>query len=184
MEKTKPRKSTTYSLVAIALMTAVICVLAPLSLPIGPVPISLSTLVLFLAIYVLGWKKATISVCLYILLGLVGVPVFSGYTGGVAKLAGATGGYIVGYIPMVALAGFLMSRSEKRWVHLLAMVAGEVVLYLIGTVWFCVQAGKTAGAALAVCVYPFIPLDIAKMVIVVLIGPMIASRMKAAHLAL
>ena len=78
MEKTASTKNTTYTLVAIALMTAVICVLAPLSLPIGPVPISMATLVLFLSIYVLGWKKATISVCLYILLGLVGVPVFSG----------------------------------------------------------------------------------------------------------
>ena len=168
MEKTSSTKNTTYTLVAIALMTAVICVLAPLSLPIGPVPISMATLVLFLSIYVLGWKKATISVCLYILLGLVGVPVFSGY--------------IVGYIPMVALAGFLMSKSDKWWLHLLAMVAGEVVLYLIGTVWFCVQAGKTASAALAICVYPFIPLDIVKMVIVVLIGPMISSRLKKAHL--
>ena len=152
MEKTASTKNTTYTLVAIALMTAVICVLAPLSLPIGPVPISMATLVLFLSIYVLGWKKATISVCLYILLGLVGVPVFSGFTGGVSKLAGATGGYIVGYIPMVALAGFLMSKSDKWWLHMLAMVAGEVVLYLIGTVWFCVQAGKTASAALAICV--------------------------------
>ena len=172
MEKTASTKNTTYTLVAIALMTAVICVLAPLSLPIGPVPISMATLVLFLSIYVLGWKKATISVCLYILLGLVGV----------SKLAGATGGYIVGYIPMVALAGFLMSKSDKWWLHMLAMVAGEVVLYLIGTVWFCVQAGKTASAALAICVYPFIPLDIVKMVIVVLIGPMISSRLKKAHL--
>ena len=111
MEKTASTKNTTYTLVAIALMTAVICVLAPLSLPIGPVPISMATLVLFLSIYVLGWKKATISVCLYILLGLVGVPVFSGFTGGVSKLAGATGGYIVGYIPMVALAGFLMEQG-------------------------------------------------------------------------
>ena len=93
-----------------------------------------------------------------------------------------TGGYIVGYIPMVALAGFLMSKSDKWWLHMLAMVAGEVVLYLIGTVWFCVQAGKTASAALAICVYPFIPLDIVKMVIVVLIGPMISSRLKKAHL--
>ena len=81
-----------------------------------------------------------------------------------------------------ALAGFLMSKSDKWWLHLLAMVAGEVVLYLIGTVWFCVQAGKTASAALAICVYPFIPLDIVKMVIVVLIGPMISSRLKKAHL--
>ena len=165
MEKTASTKNTTYTLVAIALMTAVICVLAPLSLPIGPVPISMATLVLFLSIYVLGWKKATISVCLYILLGLVGVPVFSGFTGGVSKLAGV-----------------LMSKSDKWWLHLLAMVAGEVVLYLIGTVWFCVQAGKTASAALAICVYPFIPLDIVKMVIVVLIGPMISSRLKKAHL--
>ena len=174
--------SKTYAMVAVALMTAITCILAPLSLPIGPVPISLATLVLFLSVYVLGWQKAVISVCLYILLGLVGVPVFSGYTGGAEKLAGATGGFIVGYAPMVALSGYLMSRSEKRWEHLLAMVAGEVVLYALGTVWFCVQAGKSASAALAACVYPFIPLDLVKMVIAVTLGPMLRKRLQQAHL--
>ena len=118
MEKTASTKNTTYTLVAIALMTAVICVLAPLSLPIGPVPISMATLVLFLSIYVLGWKKATISVCLYILLGLVGVPVFSGFTGGVSKLAGATGGYIVGTqdaVERIAYrAGGLPDEQERQ----------------------------------------------------------------------
>ena len=101
MEKTSSTKNTTYTLVAIALMTAVICVLAPLSLPIGPVPISMATLVLFLSIYVLGWKKATISVCLYILLGLVGVPVFSGFAGGVFHTGFLQGLYGTGLILII-----------------------------------------------------------------------------------
>ena len=94
------QKNKTYALTATALMTAVTCILAPLSVPIGPVPISLTNFVIFLSLYLLNWKKGTLSLLIYLLLGLAGLPVFSGFAGGIAKLAGPTGGYIIGFIPM------------------------------------------------------------------------------------
>ena len=78
-------------------MTAVICVLAPFSLPIGPVPISLTNLAIYFVLYMLGVKRGTISYLVYLLIGLVGVPVFSGFTSGPGKLFGPTGGYLIGY---------------------------------------------------------------------------------------
>ena len=91
------RKTSTYAMVVTALMAAVTCILAPLSVPIGPVPISLTNFAIYLSLYLLDWKKGTLSYLIYLLLGLVGLPVFSGFTGGLAKLAGPTGGYIIGW---------------------------------------------------------------------------------------
>lgn len=88
---TLPR-SKTYEITITALMTAVTCILAPMSIPIGPVPISFTNLAIYLSLYLLGWKRGTISYLIYLLIGLVGLPVFSGFTGGPAKLAGPTGG--------------------------------------------------------------------------------------------
>ena len=82
-------RSKTYEITITALMTAVTCILAPMSIPIGPVPISFTNLAIYLSLYLLGWKKGTISYLIYLLIGLVGLPVFSGFTGGPAKLAGA-----------------------------------------------------------------------------------------------
>lgn len=79
--------SKTYEMTVTALMTAVTCILAPLSIPIGPVPISFTNLAIYLSLYLLGWKRGTISYLVYLLIGLVGVPVFSGFTGGIGKLA-------------------------------------------------------------------------------------------------
>ena len=82
------RKTSTYAMVVTALMAAVTCILAPLSVPIGPVPISLTNFAIYLSLYLLDWKKGTLSYLIYLLLGLVGLPVFSGFTGGPSKLAG------------------------------------------------------------------------------------------------
>ena len=148
-----------------ALMTAVTCILAPLSIPIGPVPISLTNFAIYLSLYLLDWKKGTVSYILYLLLGLVGLPVFSGFTGGIGKLAGPTGGYIIGFIPMAIIAGIVIDKFSQRWIQILGMIVGTAICYAFGTAWFCIQAGYTVSAALAVCVIPFIPADLIKMVI-------------------
>ena len=111
------QKNKTYALTATALMTAVTCILAPLSVPIGPVPISLTNFVIFLSLYLLNWKKGTLSLLIYLLLGLAGLPVFSGFAGGIAKLAGPTGGYIIGFIPMAIVAGIIIDKFHQRWIH-------------------------------------------------------------------
>ena len=143
-------RSKTYEITITALMTAVTCILAPMSIPIGPVPISFTNLAIYLSLYLLGWKKGTISYLIYLLIGLVGLPVFSGFTGGPAKLAGPTGGYIIGFIVMAVIAGLFIDNCRKPWIQLIGMVVGTIVCYLFGTVWFCIVAGYTFQAALAV----------------------------------
>lgn len=168
-------------MVLTAVMTAVICVLAPLSVPIGPVPISLATFIIFLAVFVLGTKAAAVSVLLYLLLGLAGLPVFSGYAGGLAKLAGPTGGYIIGYLPMVLIAGIFIDRFiGKPWLTVPGMVLGTAALYVLGTAWFVISMKVTVGEALAMCVYPFIGPDLIKMVLASLIGPVLRSALARA----
>lgn len=174
------RSIQTYAMVSTALMTAVTCILAPLSVPIGPVPISFTNLAIYLSLYLLDWKRGTLSYFLYLLIGFAGLPVFSGFTGGVAKLAGPTGGYIVGFIPMAIIAGIVIDHCQKRWIQLLGMIVGTAICYALGTAWFCVQAGYTVSAALAVCVFPFIPADLIKMLIAMTICPEIRKRVGSA----
>ena len=172
------QKITTKTLALIAVMTAVTCVLAPLSIPIGPVPISLTNLAIYFALYILGTKKGTISYIVYLALGLVGLPVFSGFTGGPAKLAGPTGGYIIGFIAMAVIAGLVIDHFRKPWIQLIGMIVGTIVCYIFGTAWFCIVAKSTVSGALAICVFPFIPADLIKMVIAMIIGPMIKKRIR------
>lgn len=177
------RSSKTYSLAVTALMAALICVLAPLSIPIGPVPISLTNFVIYLSLYILDWKKGTISYLIYLFIGLVGLPVFSGFTGGISKLAGPTGGYIIGFIPMAIIAGLAIDKFQKRWVHFAGMLIGTAICYILGTVWFCIQSDSAPAAALSICVFPFIPGDIIKMLIVVSAAPKIREKIDMVKLS-
>lgn len=172
----------TRTMTVIAMMTAVICILGPLSVPIGPVPISFIQLAIFLSLYILGWKMGTLSCVLYILIGLVGLPVFSGFSGGIAKLTGPTGGYIIGYIPMALIAGYVIEKKSNRFLHMAAMVAGTAVCYILGTAWFCIVTNNTVGTALSVCVLPFIPADLIKIVVVSAIGVVIRKALQRAGL--
>ena len=125
------RKTSTYAMVVTALMAAVTCILAPLSVPIGPVPISLTNFAIYLSLYLLDWKKGTLSYLIYLLLGLVGLPVFSGFTGGLAKLAGPTGGYIIGFIPMAIIAGIVIDKFTNRGIQILGMIVGTAICYAL-----------------------------------------------------
>ena len=176
---TEKRKITTQQMALVAIMTALTCILAPFSLPIGPVPISLTNLVIYFSLYLLGWKLGTLSYVIYLLIGLVGVPVFSGFTAGPAKLFGPTGGYLIGFIPMAIIAGIVIDKFSQRWIQIFGMIVGTAICYAFGTAWFCIQAGYTVSAALAVCVIPFIPADLIKMVIAMIIGPEIRKRLGA-----
>ena len=167
------------------LMTAVICILAPFSLtiPVSPVQISLGTLAIYFVLCVLGMKLGTLSVVIYILLGLAGLPVFTGFIGGPGKLFGPTGGYILGYVFMALICGFFVDKwSDKTIMKFLGMVLGTAVLYLFGTVWLAWQASYTFPQALAAGVLPYIPLDTVKLVIALLVGSRLRSRLLKAGL--
>ena len=175
----------TKTMVMISLMAAVICILGPLSLaiPISPVPVSLTNLAVYFTIYVLGTKKGTISYLIYLLIGLIGIPVFSGFTGGLAKLLGPTGGYLIGFIFMALLSGLCVEHRELRNVHCIGMLLGTAVCYLFGTFRLARLAGMSFDAALTAGVIPFIPGDLTKIVLALLIGPTIRRRLRQAGFA-
>ena len=182
-------------LTACAVMAAVICVIAPISIPIGPISITGGTLAIYLTAYLLGGVWGTVSTLVYLLVGFVGLPVFSNYMGGAARLLGPTGGYLVGYLPMMLLAGFFVEFSLRRFggggakgqaialaLQILGMVLGTAVLYAFGTAWYCVQAGVDLQKALAACVFPFIPFDLMKMAAALLVGVPVRRRLEQAKL--
>ncbi|MCI8453786.1 MAG: biotin transporter BioY [Lachnospiraceae bacterium] len=170
------RKLTTAQMTVTALMTAITCVIGPIALPIpvSPVPISLTNLVIYFMAYVLGTKLSLISVLIYLLLGAAGLPVFSGFASGLGKLAGPTGGYLVGFIFLAWLAGFFVERFPgRRSMHAIGMVIGTAICYLFGTVWLTGQLHITFVAGLGVGVLPYLPGDTAKIILALVIGPKI-----------
>ena len=157
----------------IGLMTALTCVLGPLSIPLpfSPVPISFTNLAVYLAVYVLGMKAGAVSYLVYLLLGMAGLPVFSGFTGGFGKLAGPTGGYLIGFIFMAVIAGFFIDCFPgKKLFHAVGMVLGTGVCYLFGTSWLAHQLGVSFAAGLASGVIPYLPGDAAKILFALVIG--------------
>lgn len=173
------QRISTKTMALIAVMTALTCVLAPLSIPIGPVPISLTNLAIYFGLYILGMKLETISYIVYLLIGFVGVPVFSGFTGGAGKLLGPTGGYLIGFVPMAIVAGFLIDKFDGKPVYsVIGMIIGTAICYALGTAWFTVQADYEVMPALALCVFPFLPGDAAKIAIAAFFGPQIKKALR------
>ena len=169
----------------VGLMAAIICVLAPFALPIpiSPVAISLGTLAIYFVLTVLGLKLGTVSVIVYILLGLVGLPVFAGFTSGPGKLFGPTGGYIIGYLFMVPICGFFIDRwGDKFLPSFLGMVLGTAVLYLFGSLWLSYQASYTLPQAFMAGVVPYIPGDLVKLILAMVLGCQVRKRLKRAGL--
>ncbi|NLZ83474.1 MAG: biotin transporter BioY [Clostridiales bacterium] len=171
-------KSKIYQMAIIVVMTAVICILGPLSIPIGLIPISLTNFAILLVLYVLGMKKGTLSCILYLLIGLIGLPVFSGFSSGPGKLLGPTGGFLIGYIFMTLISGFFIDRFMDKWyLCFIGMILGTSVLYAFGTTWLAYQANMTAKAALVEAVLPFIAWDVTKIAIVSVFGPQLRKRL-------
>lgn len=184
MDKEKGKsKAKTATLVLIGLMAAITCIIGPFSIPLpfNLVPISLTNLVIYFTMYILGMKKGTISYCIYLLIGLVGLPVFSAFTGGAGKLLGPTGGYLIGFIFLALISGFFIDKwGNNMWLCMTGMVLGTIVCYIFGTIWLAYQAHMNFGAALWAGVIPFILGDLIKMVIAMLLGPQIRNRLRKA----
>lgn len=175
----------TRQIALVGLMTAVICILGPIAvpLPFSPVPVSLTNLAIFLSLFVLGMKKGTISYVIYLLLGLVGLPVFSAFTGGPGKLLGPTGGYLIGFLFMAVISGIFIDKwTNSIVVCVTGMIIGSTVCYLFGTVWLSFQGHMSFSAALAAGVLPFLPGDVAKMLIAAIAGRQIRKRLRKAGL--
>lgn len=163
----------------IALMTAVLCILAPISIPIfiSPVPVSLGVLAVYLTAYVLSPVDATISVIIFILLGTFGLPVFSGYSGGLSKLVGPTGGYIIGFLFTVYISSLFIHMKKGIIYDVIGMITGLALCYILGTIWFSYQHGKGFIASLLLCVVPFLIGDAIKIIVAVILGTQINKRL-------
>ena len=168
MEASVSRKWKTIDMAYIALFAVLMAVCSWISIP-AVVPFTLQTFGVFVAVSVLGGKRGTLAVVLYLLMGIVGLPVFAGFSGGLGVLLGSTGGYIIGFV-FTALVMWLIERllGTKTWVLALSMLLGLAVCYAFGTVWFLVVYAKNTGAiglwtALGWCVFPYILPDCLKI---------------------
>lgn len=162
-----PKKSfSTLDMAYVALFAVLITLCAWISIPTIP-PFTLQTLGIMLAASLLGWKRGTAAVLLYILLGAIGLPVFAGFKGGLSALVGPTGGYIIGFVFTALITG-LGCRKNASWLLLISMIVGVAVCYIFGTVWYVVvQLGihnpTSFRTVLGFCVIPFILPDLAKI---------------------
>ncbi len=154
--------------VLISLFTAIIAVCSFVSIPTA-VPFTLQTLGVFSALTVLGGKRGTICIALYIFIGLVGVPVFSSFSGGIGHLSGATGGFISGFI-LCGLCYWVITKifGEKTVVKAIGLITGLLLCYVFGTIWYTVVYLKLYSPSdflttIKICVLPFIIPDLVKL---------------------
>lgn len=186
MSKPTASKWKVRDLTLIALFAAIIAVCAWITIPLPGVPFTLQVFGIFAALCMLGGKRGTICIALYILLGAVGLPVFSGFQGGFGVLLGTTGGYIAGFL-LSGLTFWVLSalfKREEPWFLAGLCVLSLLVCYAFGTAWFMiVYLQKTGPISLGVvlwkCVIRFIPFDLAKIGLAVTISHIIKKRIPA-----
>jgi biotin transport system substrate-specific component len=147
-----------------SLMAALTAAGAYIAIPVGPVPIVLQNLFVMLAGLLLGGRWALISMGAYLLAGAAGLPVFAGGAGGIGKFLGPTGGYLFGFAAAAFLVGIISERGRGRaGIDVLAMIAGELVIYAFGVTWLKVITGMSFSGAVAAGMLPFLIGDAVKI---------------------
>lgn len=173
MERQALRAST---ITRAALMAAVTAVAAQITVPLTPVPFTLQVLAVILSGLLLGARVGAISQAIYVLVGAVGVPVFSGFTGGLGHVLGPTGGYLISYPLSAAVAGLAaqtVARASRRralWTGFLWGCAGLAIIYAFGTTWLAVVSGLSPTEAVAAGVLPFVIFDFMKVALAALVA--------------
>lgn len=176
-------RSKTYDMVYIAIFAVLMAVCSWISIPMA-VPFTLQTFGVFLAVGVLGGKRGTLSIVVYVLLGAIGIPVFAGFTGGLGIVLSNTGGYIIGFIfSALIMWSIEAALGKKTWVLAVSMIAGLIVCYAFGTVWFMYVYAKNMGAVglatvLGWCVIPFIVPDLVKIALALMLSKRLAGVIK------
>ena len=147
-----------------ALLAAALCVMAPLAVPMSPIPMTLATLGVYLAAGRLGPWRGAAAVGVYLALGALGVPVFAGFSAGFPVLFGVTGGFLWGYVPCVILAGLLCRRCRPAMTAV-CLAVGTVVLYTVGVAWYMWQTGVGLGVALLTVAAPCLIGEVIKIAV-------------------
>ncbi|MDO5018401.1 MAG: biotin transporter BioY [Lagierella massiliensis] len=170
------------SLMGILLATIIICswIFIPMT-----IPITLQTFAIFLTVRILGTWKSFLTVFSYILLGVIGLPVFSGFKSGIVAITGPTGGYILGFLFTVIVTGKILDQFEhsKPW-RIFSMILGLFVCYLFGTLWFVKFYTKSPMSffkAFSLCVLPFIIPDILKIFLADYLGSILKKFLKGRY---
>ena len=165
----------TVDLVYIAIAAALIAVCSWISIPMT-VPFTLQTFAVFFVLAALGGERGTIATVVYVIMGAVGLPVFSGFKGGISVLLGNTGGYIIGFIFMGLIYMFITKvLGEKMIPMMIALIIGLAACYAFGTAWFMFVYIRNTGAVgivtvLSWCVFPFIIPDLVKMALALVVS--------------
>lgn len=167
-------RENTRDMIYIAMFAIIIAICSWISVP-ATVPFTLQTFGVFVTVGVLGGKRGSLSVLVYLLLGVIGVPVFAGFSGGLGVLLGSTGGYIIGFLfSALIMWGMEMLFGKNNVVLVVSMIVGLLVCYLFGTVWFMSVYARTTGpigvmTALGWCVFPYIIPDGIKIVLAMIL---------------
>jgi len=167
-------RENTRDMIYIAMFAIIIAICSWISVP-ATVPFTLQTFGVFVTVGVLGGKRGSLSVLVYLLLGVIGVPVFAGFSGGLGVLLGSTGGYIIGFLfSALIMWGMEMLFGKSNVVLVVSMTVGLLVCYLFGTVWFMSVYARTTGpigvmTALGWCVFPYIIPDGIKIVLAMIL---------------
>ncbi len=181
---TRPDRHTTRTrnLVLCGMSTVLIVICSYITIPII-IPITLQTFAISLLLLLLGGKKGTVCILLYLLLGACGIPVFHGMTGGIGILFGNTGGYLIGFLGM-GLCFMLLNSCNKNstWLKVLTLMLGLMICYFIGTLWFAAffTSGTTKDTLLQICitcVFPFIIPDLIKIFFAVFLSGVIKKAL-------
>lgn len=157
-------------MIYISVFTAMIAVCSQIYIP-TTIPFTLQTMAVFITGGILGCKRGTLSIIVYLLLGIIGVPVFAEFSSGLGVLFGMTGGYIIGFIFTSLIVGFMCDKlGKKLWVLVVSMILGLAVCYAFGTVWFMIVYTRTVEpidiiGALSLCVFPYLLFDLAKIAV-------------------
>ena len=168
MSSMEATRSKTYDMAYIAIFAVIMAICSWISIPMA-VPFTLQTFGVFMAVGVLGGKRGSLAVLIYILLGAIGVPVFAGFSGGIGVILNTTGGYIVGFLfSALVMWGMEALLGRKPVIQIISMVVGLIVCYALGTAWFMVVYARNTGAVglgtvLGWCVIPFIIPDLVKI---------------------
>ncbi len=175
----KKTKLSIQEICAIAIMTAVTVVLAQVSIPMPMlVPMTMQTFAVTLAGILLGAKGGAISMGIYLLLGAVGVPVFTGFKGGLQSLVGPTGGFLLSFPLMAYVIGRGTELRKQKGMFTLLLILGTISNYVVGVAMYCVVMNSSVWTAVTACVLPFIPTAVIKAVLAAALGLKLRERLR------
>lgn len=179
----KQSKLSIQEICSIAIMTAITAVMAQISIPLPMmVPMTMQTFAVTLAGIVLGSKCGSIAMGIYLLLGAVGVPVFSGFKGGLQSLVGPTGGFLLSFPLMAYIIGKGMELRKQKGLFVLLLCVGTISNYVVGVLMYCVVMDSSVWTAITACVLPFVPSAVIKAVLAAVMGLQLRKQLEKSRI--